>query len=89
MGRFKKDDPLAAKVEAFGNAANTRQPAQLANLKALHDPKAKHTFTSVTIRLNQFEDELFKAAAEKADRTAIDWMRRTLTKAALEQLADD
>ena len=72
MGKFKKDDPLAAKVEAFGNAANVRQHDQVANLKALHDQKAKHTFTSVTIRLNKFEDELFKAAAEKSDRTAID-----------------
>lgn len=86
MGKFKKDDPLAAKVEAFGNAANSRNAGQVANLKALHDPKARHTFTSVTIRLNQFENELFKAAAEDADRTAIDWMRRTLIKAAEDQL---
>ena len=86
MGKFKKDDPMAAKVEAFGNAANIRKTGQAASLKALHDPKEKHTHTSVTIRLNQFEDELFKAAAENADRTAIDWMRRTLIKAAEDQL---
>lgn len=77
----------AAKAEAFGDAANNRKGGQVASLKALHDPKANHTHTSVTIRLNQFEEELFKAAAENADRTAIDWMRRTLVKAALDQLA--
>jgi hypothetical protein len=86
MGKFKKDDPMAAKVEAFGNAANNRKSGQVASLKALHDPKATHTHTSVTIRLNEFEEELLKAAAENADRTGIDWMRRTLVNAALDQL---
>ena len=88
MGKFKKDDPMAVKVEAFGNAANNRKGGQVASLKALHDPKANHTHTSVTIRLNQFEDELLKAAAENADRTGIDWMRRTLVKAAEDQLSN-
>ena len=72
-------DKLIAKSNVTGNGSS---------LRAIYDPKAKHIHTSVTIRLNQFEEELFKAAAEDADRTAIDWMRRTLVKAAEDQLSN-
>jgi hypothetical protein len=82
----KQRDPVAATVDKLAQRANVTSKGS--SLRAIYDPKAKHTFTSVTIRLNQFEEELFKAAAEDSDRTAIDWMRRTLVKAAEDQLSN-
>lgn len=80
----KQRDPVAAKVDQLAQRANVSGKGS--NLRTIYDPKEKHTHTSITIRLNQFEEELFKAAADDADRTAIDWMRRTLVKAAEDQL---
>lgn len=81
----KQRDPVAATVDKLAQRANVTGKGS--SLRTIYDPKAKHVHTSVTIRLNQFEEELFKAAAEDADRTAIDWMRRTLVKAAEDQLS--
>ena len=82
----KQRDPVAATVDKLAQRANVAGKGS--SLRTIYDPKAKHVHTSVTIRLNQFEEELFKAAAEDSDRTAIDWMRRTLVKAAEDQLSN-
>lgn len=80
----KKRTAVDVKADKFGNAANIKNKG--GSLRAIYDPKDRHTFTTVTIRLNQFEAELFQAAADDADRKTVDWMRRTLVKAAEDQL---
>jgi len=88
---FNPPKPVMTEAEKAAEAdrlvARANVTGKGSSLRTVYDPKAKHTFTSITIRLNQFEDELFKAAAESSDRTAIDWMRRTLVKAAEDQLS--
>jgi hypothetical protein len=88
----KQRDPIElervskeAKEEAFTSAAHKPKSA-VGALKAKHNPSAVHGHTSVTIRLNQYEHELFKAASASDDRKLLDWMRRALTKAAEKQL---
>lgn len=61
-------------------------PKKKVTKQADYDPKARHTYKTITIRLNQFEYELFQAAADNADRKAVDWMRQTLVKVAEKQL---
>jgi hypothetical protein len=48
----------------------------------LNDPKAFHTYKAITVRVNKYEADLFARAADSASRDKIDWMRRTLVKAA-------
>ena len=48
----------------------------------LNDPKAFHTYKAITVRVNKYEFDLFEKAAAAASRDKIDWMRRTLVKAA-------
>lgn len=82
----KQRDPVAAKVDALAQRANVKGKGS--SLRTVYDANEPRKIggKSLTLRLNTFEDELLKAVAASSDRSVIDWVRRTLIKAAEDQL---
>lgn len=88
MVKIRKEEQLDILAEEFGNAAS-KKTGTLANIQSSYDAEAKYDYTSITIRLNEYEAKIFDAAAKKAERKTLDWIRRTLRKAAESELKDN
>ena len=52
------------------------------------DPKAPRKFKTITIPFNRYEYETLEAAADKAGRAKMDFLRRSMLEAAVKLLND-